>query len=538
VRVRILAGAGCSSDRFAIRPTSLTAGALDFNWQQPYLSGASRTLNNTSAQGGVVHAASESGATTPRPFTLTAAPQAAGGQSASRYDGVPTVVSGFPACISPPTSCATGTLTFTPGAWTGTGTRSNATAHYSEAGVLNLRLEDTTFAVEDANDGSVPATRTIPPSGSSSIGRFVPDRLQFTAPNVPQLQTFGSACASRSFTYIGQPFWYATLPSATLQGVNANGTVTTNYKGFGDGSDGTSLFHLTAAGIAETYSNNAVGSTLNTGSAVSPPQLTSVGSGTATYTAKASAANVDLSYTRSLATPAAPFSATISLSVTATDSSENAGPGVPGNPGNSANPPGPMPPLTTSSALVFNGGGSGIAFDGSNFSVTLTGGKTFVYGRARISNAYGPGQVDLPVDLRAEYYDGTFFVTNAKDQCTAFAPGNFQLIYAGGSSTIDATNLGASHITISGPLVSGIGSLRLTKPSPQPASPGGATLCLDLDTPSGIRDASCQGASAANMNYLQGPWSGGNYDKDPKATVGFGIFGAQPKSFIYFRENY
>ena len=58
--------------------------------------------------------------------------------------------------------------------------------------MFNLRFEDATFAQEDANDGSSAATRTVPPSGSSSIGRFVPDRLAFTGPNAPQLQTFGS----------------------------------------------------------------------------------------------------------------------------------------------------------------------------------------------------------------------------------------------------------------------------------------------------------------------------------------------------------
>jgi len=48
----------------------------------------------------------------------------------------------------------------------------------------------------------------------------VPDHFKFATtplPSTPQLQTFGSSCSTRSFTYIGQSFWYVTLPSAQLQ---------------------------------------------------------------------------------------------------------------------------------------------------------------------------------------------------------------------------------------------------------------------------------------------------------------------------------
>jgi hypothetical protein len=42
----------------------------------------------------------------------------------------------------------------------------------------------------------------------------------------------------------------------------------------------------------------------------------------------------------------------------------------------------------------------------------------------------------------------------------------------------------------------------------------------------------------SNKAYLQGAWSGGNYSSDPGSTLGFGLYGSQPKNFIFFRENY
>ncbi|OAI52014.1 hypothetical protein AYO46_06810 [Betaproteobacteria bacterium SCGC AG-212-J23] len=515
-------GEGCSSDRFAIRPTSLTADGADGTWQT---AGIARTLNNISATPGVaaVHAASDPGATTPRPFTLRAAPQAAGGQSASNYDGNPTVVSGFPVCCTPsttpacgtlPAACAAGTLSFTPASWVGTGTRTNPTAHYNEAGVLNLGLEDASFASVDANDGSNAVTRTVPATGTASIGRFVPDHFTFTSPNVPALQTFGSSCASRSFTYVGQPFWYATLPSATIEARSAGDAVTTNYRGV--------LFTLAAAGVSEAYSNNGTGPTLNVGSAVSPPQL-STGNGTGTYTAAASATNVNLTYARSNTTPIALFTANISLTVTASDGVES------GFGGNGT--------VTQASSLVFDGapagpGGPGIDFDS---------GSEFRYGRLRLLNASGPISVDLPLVLRAEHYVSAAagFVLNSNDNCTPLAAGNFKLF--GHTPNLTTGNMPDSNISVPVRLTGGVANgMKLLKANPAATGSGSVRICFDLDTSSGVGDTTCQAAStAANRSYLQGPWtSAGTYDKDPAAQVNVGTFGAQPNNFIFFRENY
>ena len=536
---------GCSGDRFAIKPADMVVQAYDTNWQAAGTNPATdRILNNSSATTGNVHAASTSGATTPRPFTLraTARNGAATPATTTNYAGTPTVKSGSPACVLP-IGCATGTLSV--GAWTPASGVVSAPTHYSEAGTFNLELEDLTFTAVDTADTALSVRRIGQASAPLLVGRFVPDRFTFTGPNTPQLQTFGASCtAARSFTYVGKPIWYATslAPSGTVQAVNAGGAVTTNYRG--------TSFRLAASGITETYSNNSVGPALSCTlsdltTACSPANgpapsvvagATALTFGTGTYTA-ASAGGV-LTYARGATHPptVSPYNAKISLSVVATDSSEN---GAVGNPGNGA-----TPTLTTPSPLVFDGGGSGIAFDGGDFDVPggLTAGKTFVYGLMRLDYVTGPENVDHPVLLQAQYWNGTSFTRNTQDNCTSFIPKNFVLsnhlgaVNAG--NMVSPTGATDGNVSISGNLASGFANLKVAKPTTAIAAPGSVRICLDLDSAAGTGDTSCQAATPAAKGYLQGRWTLVNYDKDPFSTVGFGIYGAQPRNFIYFRENY
>lgn len=487
---------GCSTDRFAIRPASLTASGRDATWET---AGTARALNNTGATGGNVHKASTAAAPTPRPFTLRATPVPG---TATNYAsatasvrGTPTLVSGFPTCIAPPASCSVGALAFTGGAWTGTGTTvDNATAHYSEVGVFQLQLEDQTYAAVDAVDGSSAALRTVPATATASVGRFVPASFDFTAPSTPQFRTFGATCAgARSFTYIGQPFWYVTLPSATVRALNAAGAVTTNYKG--------TLWKLAAAGIGETYSNNATGPALDTALIGTPTVTEIAGTGTGTYTA---AAGGTLAYVRSTAFPPvaanSPFTANISVSVTASDASENAGNGT-----------------ITSTTQTFNGGGTGIAFDS---------GAAMRFGVARIQNAYGSNKVNLPVPLEVQFWNGSAFARNTADHCTALATGtpppNFSL--GGYTGAVNGTNLPNANIVLggSGRFTAGVGTLTINKPTAAVA--GTALVTLDL--------------TGEAKSWLKTRRTSATFIDDPAGRVGFGLFGAQPGNFIFRRENY
>lgn len=481
---------GCSIDNFAVRPSTFdSVAASDLDWENP---GTTRNLTNTATSGGAVHKAG-------RDFTVSARALNGAGTPAvmTTYAGTPVAVT----TVVTPAGGANGSLTF--GSWTassGTVTSTNAT--FSEAGVVTMRLEDQSYANVDASDGvSTTADRYVV-GPNLNIGRFVPDHFTFTSPNTPALQTFGSTCVgARSFTYVGQSFWYATLPSATIEARNVGNTVTTNYRG--------TLFKLTASGIGETYSNNAVGPTLIVGASVSPPQL-STGNGTGTYTAKASATDVNLTYTRDAATPIVPFTANISLTVTASDSSESA------FSGNGT--------ITAASSLVFNS----IAFDA---------GSEFRYGRMRLLNAAGPTTVDIPLTLRAEYYlsAAAGFVTNNADNCTPLATGNFKL--SGHAGSLNGTDVAVS---VPARLASGVASgMKLTKSTTPVNGPGLVRVCFDLDSAPAAGDTTCAASTSANRAYLQGPWSSaGTYNKDPTGQVNVGTFGAQPDNFIFFRENY
>jgi hypothetical protein len=94
------------------------------------------------------------------------------------------------------------------------------------------------------------------------------------------------------------------------------------------------------------------------------------------------------------------------------------------------------------------------------------------------------------------------------------------------------------------PLASGIGRVNVVSTSSPPApintitQPGTVHICLDLDSSSTQIDPACVAVTPSNKSYLQGQWAGASYNKDPNATVGLGVYGAQPKNFIYLRENY
>lgn len=491
---------GCSNDNFALRPASFSVAVTDNTWET---AGAARTLDNTSATGGNVHKAG-------RPFTVTVTPSPA---SATNYDGSPTVSA---LACTVPTGCVNGTLTL--GSFSGAGTRTSNTAAYSEVGVFDLTLRDETYASVDAGDGT-PADcssggRFICQSNAPlKVGRFVPDRFDFVSASTPLFLTFGSAsCPSRSFTYIGQRFWYAVLPSATLRALNFGGAVTQNYKG--------TLFKLTASGIAETYSNNGVGPALDT-SLVGTPSLVSNDNGTAAYSA---AAGGSLAYQRSVTSPIpavnSPFTANISLTVAASDNSEAAvsGNGIIGTP----------------SPLVFNGGGGGIAFDA---------GAAFRYGRLRLGNANGSQLVPLLVPIKTQYWSGpptNAFLTNAADHCTTLNATNISMSgFQGNLGPLGSckTNMNAT-ITFA----KGRGNLRLTAPGS--GNHGSVHLTVQLGTGS-FGSTSCvtpgspppQATSGADRAYLQGNWTGSNFDQNPSAKATFGTFpGAQ--EVIFIKENF
>ena len=438
----------CSTDNFAIRPARF--GGVTVSDADSVTAGTARALTNTAASGGTVHKAG-------RPFRIAATAYNAAGAATANYAGSP--VASLTACVLPAAGCAPGSLAT--GSWSAAaGTVATTGASYSEVGAFAMKLADASFAAVDATDGSSAAEMTIE-SAAVNVGRFVPDHFELTAASTPQFKTFNdTTCATRSFTYVGQPFGYLVLPQAAITAKNAAGGVTTNYAG--------ALWKLTPAGAVQAYTPPPTA--LDDG-LVGLPVVAETGGGVGTLTSNA--ADV-LAFVRS--TPIAPFNADISLSMRIRDSAENAvsGNGV----------------IDTSAPAVF----SGMAFDAGN---------EIRFGQLVLSNAHGSELLALPVPIETRYWNGIGFVRNAEDHCTLLGAANVSL-----SNWQRDLNSPETSVTLSGRFSVGRGNLRLSAPGAD--NTGSVDLTVRLD--------------AAAQSWLQGAWSGGVYNQNPVARASFGLY--------------
>ncbi len=467
---------GCSSDPFAIRPASF--GAVAASDADSLTAGTARALANTAANGGVVHRAG-------RPFRLAATALNAAGVATSNYAGSP--VANSLTCVLPASGCVLGVLST--GTWSAAaGTAVTTTASYSEAGALSLLLEDASFAAVDAADGSTLAERTVQ-SPVFTVGRFVPDHFELAPANVPEFLTFNDAtCATRSFTYVGQPFGYVTVPEAAITAKNAAGATTQNYAG--------ALWKLVPAWAMQSYA--AATGTLDTG-LVGTSVVTAVGAGAGTL-----AADPDdvVAFVRT--TPVAPFAAAITLTMSVRDEAEAA---VAGN-----------GTIDTAAPAVF----ADIAFDAGN---------AIRFGRLALANAHGSELLALPVLLEAQYWDGSHFVRNLADACTQLSAN--QVALANWRRDLAACETSAA---LSGRFVAGRGNLRFSAPGA--GNTGSVDLTLQLGaTASGNAcvGGSASPATAAAQAWLQGAWGGGAYTQNPSARASFGLYRGS-KTLIYQRE--
>ncbi|TAK92414.1 MAG: hypothetical protein EPO06_00980 [Burkholderiaceae bacterium] len=476
---------GCSTDNFAIRPSSFASVSInDADWQT---AGTTRTLTNTAASGGNVHKAG-------RPLNLQATAVNALGvpTTTTNYTGTPTAT--LSACAGTACSATLGTLTL--GAAAVAGVINTNTASYSEVGAFSMQLSDQTFANVDAAD-STTAERYIT-SSTVNVGRFVPDHFDLTVLATPQLLTFGSAtCGSRSFTYIGQPFGYATVPQMTITAKNFSGATTVTYQG--------ALWKLIASNATQTYAPLSPTVPGLDVSLSGTPTVTAGSNGVGSFSANAAD---QLTYVRSVTAPQNSFNANITLTVDVSDNSES---GVSGN-----------GTIASSAALLFNGSGSGIAFDAGN---------TFRYGRLRLSNAFGSERLRLPVPGQLQTWNGTGFV-NAGDSCTTLAASAVSLTFGGTGNNLAACETQVS-MTAGAPA-----TLQLSAPGV--GNDGWVDLRINLSSSASgttCTSATPAAATTANKTWLRGNWGGGNYDKDPTARARFGAYKGSDR-FIFQRENY
>jgi len=472
----------CSTDDFAIRPASFTSFTVtDGDWAT---AGTGRSLSNATAMGGIVHKAGQ-------PFTVRATAVNSASATTTNYAGTPTTT--VSACAG--TACTTSFGTLSVSVAATAGVINNTTATYNDVGAFSMQLYDVSYASVDASDGSSAAEMTIS-SPVITVGRFVPDHFDVQLLVTPVLKTFNStSCATRSFTYVGQPFGYATTPQATVLARNAAGTTTGNYSG--------AMWKLATSSITQAYSPLTPASPGLDVSGATVPSITSNNNGTGVL---ASSSTDLLKFARSTTTPLTPFNAAISLAWSVSDTNEN---GVTGN-GN----------ITTTTPLSF----ASIAFDSGN---------SFRYGVLKLSSAYGSELNNLPLAVEAQYWDGTRFATNAADQCTSLPTGVVAMSNYQRNLAACETGLATATLRLS----SGRGFFTLTKPGP--GNSGSVDLGLQLGAAgsgSTCVGSSATAASVANLPWLQGKWgTATTYDKDPTARASFGQY---KSPLIYLRESF
>ena len=164
-------------------------------------------------------------------------------------------------------------------------------------------------------------------------------------------------------------------------------------------------------------------------------------------------------------------------------------------------------------------------YGGEEGSVSLRSGQLRVYG------ASGGDKAPLLVPLALQYWSGAGWVTNADDACSAFGPGNVAL--TGASNALAAYTAGVPV------LASGAGHVPIT-PSASSGSSSG-TLNLAVNLGSSGADQACQPAhsgSPAAQPWLRSFFGNcsPNADRDPSATLGFGIYGSEAKRQVHIRE--
>lgn len=349
-------------------------------------------------------------------------------------------------------------VTATPGRFLGT------TFSWDEVGAITLRAR--------VADGDYLGAGDVTGTVSGTVGRFVPDHFD-VALNAPQL---GTVCPSGGFTYWGELFDYTATnePRATVTARNAGGTTTANYAG--------SWFRLTATSLTGLAYASATG-TLSV-AAPNLPTVTDLGGGLGSILFDT---GPPLSFVRGA--PGAPFDAEIALALDVVDLDGVLHPSNPVRFGD-ASP------------------GNGMAW---------SAGKSIRWGRLVVGNAHGSELVTLPVPLRAEWFDGTSFLTHLADACTSLPLPPLQLTPVPGSLV---TTPSLAH----DPLVAGDAGLSLSPPGV------GNTGYVDL-----LYDLSPAGADRPWLRY---DWDGdGSHDDDPTGRATFGIYAGED-ALIHRRELY
>jgi MSHA biogenesis protein MshQ len=468
--------------------------------------------------------------------------QVTGGGSALHYaDGI-TLGATSPYYPTPGTAGAVaGTLLPTTAAVTGGS--SSAALTYSEVGSFTLSMvPGSNYLGSGVNLASRAAIFSNYGSSARTalIGRFKPDHFVLTNPSITNRATAG--CTSSPFTYMGEPIGVG----FKLEARNASGSLTQNYTLGWAALDTTDWLSGGATG-----SNNSVGLWMNA-SAYPYPGGSGTPTGTCTAVFKNDPANQNpTTFACTAGTSPLPSTVTRAAGARVSISGTPSAPSWSGGIGTfSANAvleradtlDGPYGTVNIGVAPQDKEGVKLSSFDmdadnNTSLERASLGSTALRFGRLRLFNALGPAELDLPIPMRTEYWNGATFVTNTDDSCTKLPnPINNILLnnYIGG---ITSSNMPAGNFSAGGSFSSGVGSLVLKKPTSTPGAKGSVDVCVDLSSdPATPASAACA-LTSAGLPWLQGRWSSSSgYNYDPKIRATFGVYRGAP--IIYLREMY
>jgi len=154
------------------------------------------------------------------------------------------------------------------------------------------------------------------------------------------------------------------------------------------------------------------------------------------------------------------------------------------------------------------------------------------HGRLRLGGVSGSQLLAVRVPVEAQYWNGTFWITNVDDNCTALVAGNVGL-----GNYIGNLNGGETTATITAsPLQAGRSGIRLSAPGASNNGSVDVALNLGAGAAANACPAFTPAATAGNKTYLRGKWCGATATRDPAARARFGIMRGS-NEIIYMRES-
>lgn len=476
---------GCSTDSFSIRPTDFTLTS-NLVYTDPTSTPTAKAGDN---------------------FTLTATTN-------SGYTGTPEINTTKLEAHSG--AVRTGTLT---GSFNTAvaGVATNPSFAYNEVGAIRFAAEgiydDTFTSVDSSTECTDDFSNTViskkvgckfgNTATTDYFGRFIPSHFDISL-NIPE---FSPACST--FTYLGQPFKYATNPIVTITAKDTSGTsITKNYTG-DFWKINSAILSLAPVYSEATYSLNVLDS--NTPIVTDSGILDSTKGGTGLLTYADTSNNIVALIKGALS---APYAAEIGLSFSLTDTDSITVANVDGTAQTN--------PINFGAATS----GNGIGFNGAN--------NTHLWGRVIMSNVHGSELSPLSIPLTTEYYSGTSFIQNTNDSCTSFT-------LATDFSISDPADFNCSFATQSSPVAVGSGSVKATLSSTTVSNGVSELLISDnTSTSNGPGDGNTGyielTSNLSNLSWLWYDWdTDGTHDNCPSARATFGIYKGNTKQ-IYFRE--